>query len=270
MHLKRPIKEICKDLWYDFWIEVLELLAPDDSCLWCNGPIPAVELLQGAAVCPQCRRELAQYKRCPVCAAFLPENISAEQRALHQSLCRPPEALGITAVAAFAPYYGQLRQNILRLKYHGRRLLAKPLGRELAGAWRQTGWTADVIIPVPVHEAKRRERGYNQCDLLAKTCGELLELPVGYNVLVRTRATDVQNKLNAAERQANVANAFACTSDAAQLAGKRIILLDDIITTGATMRACALALRQYAPAAVYGLAVASKLYIEQEKNEQEK
>ena len=78
-------------------------------------------------------------------------------------------------------------------------------------------------------------------------------------MLFRSKATEVQNKLNAEERKSNVESAFACEDGIEQLAGKNIILLDDIITTGSTMRACAVALQSARPAAIYGLAVAGKL-----------
>ena len=244
---------------YQFIDDVIELIWPPNHCLLCCGLIPATDLLLGVGLCQHCRHDLAAYNCCPNCATFIHSNATPEQLALHHRFCHSSQVQGIAAFNALAPYAGQMRQNLLQLKYHGQRRLAKPLGQEIARAWQHTGWPADVIIPVPLHAEKMKQRGYNQCDLLSKACGEVLNLPVLSNVLQRVKATEVQNKLNAEERKSNVESAFACEDGIEQLAGKNIILLDDIITTGSTMRACAVALQSARPAAIYGLAVAGKL-----------
>lgn len=247
-----------KQAFYEFADKLIELIWPSNHCLLCNRLIPATDLLQGAGFCPQCRQDLAAFFCCPNCAAFCSPELTAGQKLWHEQFCHSPKPFGISGFVAVAPYGGQLRQQLLQLKYHNQRRLAKPLGAELARSWQQTGWPADFIIPVPLHAEKLKQRGYNQCDLLAKACGELLDLPVLSNALLRVRETAVQNNLSAAERQSNVAAAFACGEKAGQLAGKNIILLDDIITTGSTMQACAAALQALKPAAIYGLAVAGK------------
>lgn len=249
------IKELLWDIRYDF----LDSILPLNQCLMCDGVISAPDLLSEEVFCQDCREKLAEYRCCSNCAVFLPDNPDKSLLARHNMLCHAPANFGIQAFVAMAPYHNKMRQNILQLKYHQRRRLARPMGREMAKAWRKTNWPADVIIPIPLHAAKLKQRGYNQCDLLARACSRELSIPVMYDVLLRERETAVQNKLNAAERQKNVADAFVCSSAAQQLAGQNIILLDDIITTGSTMFACAAALLPFQPAAIYGLAVAGKL-----------
>lgn len=151
-----------------------------------------------------------------------------------------------------------MREAIHALKYENRPELAEPLARYLVAALltapRHPFTSAlDVVVPVPLHEVRRRERGYNQSELLARAFCKRSGLPHAPNLLSRERPTASQVGLNALERQANVAEAFVAKGD---LAGKQILLVDDVYTTGATMRACAVALQTAGAEAVYGLTLA--------------
>ena len=140
---------------------------------------------------------------------------------------------------AIGAYDGALRAIVHALKYEGRRSLARPLG----GLMRHRG--ADVldgavcVVPVPLHSSRRRERGFNQALDLARQLG----LPV-VGALTRTRATATQTGLPAAQRHRNVRDAFAVTRAGASLAGATVVIVDDVSTTGATLAACARALKQ--------------------------
>jgi ComF family protein len=112
----------------------------------------------------------------------------------------------------------------------------------------------DIIVPVPLHPQRERERGYNQSVLLARELSGHTAVPVVEGVLLRTSPTQPQVGLNAAQRAENVRNAFACRDDS--LRGLEILLVDDVLTTGATMRACAYALLEGKAAAVWGLTLA--------------
>jgi ComF family protein len=155
----------------------------------------------------------------------------------------------------FAGYYeGPLRQAVHRLKFSGERYLAPHLGVLMAEALRQSPLSADALVPVPLHPADQAGRGYNQSLLLAREAGMALELPVLPSVLVKRQRTVPQVGLRRAERMRNVAGAFEVTGY--EMAGLRILLVDDVCTTGATLAACATALRQGGAAAVYGLVLA--------------
>ncbi|HUR92714.1 MAG TPA: phosphoribosyltransferase family protein [Gemmatimonadaceae bacterium] len=131
------------------------------------------------------------------------------------------------------------------LKYGGWTRIAEPLGARMA----RTDWPEDVIaertalIPVPLARERRRERGYNQSELLARVIARNWSLPVWSDVLERQRKTRTQTKLNPSERQANVAGAFSVPAGAeSRLRGAHVLLVDDVITTAATLNACGAAL----------------------------
>ncbi|HET7376068.1 MAG TPA: ComF family protein [Anaerolineae bacterium] len=132
--------------------------------------------------------------------------------------------------------------------------MAKPFGDLLARYWIENRFEADWIVPVPLHSARQRDRGYNQAALLAQRLSEQSHRPVIEQGLKRTRATAVQMELKAAERRKNVAGAFECR--AAQIKDKRVAVIDDVCTTGATLEACAEALYQAGAASVFALTLA--------------
>lgn len=148
---------------------------------------------------------------------------------------------------AVGAYEGNLREAILRLKYRGERGLARPLGALMALRARELGWGvppgvaasggAGVVVPVPLHSRRRRERGFNQAELLAREVARRLSLPMAPAALVRRGETKPQAGLGPTERWDNVAGAIRQGS-ANGLEGKSVLLIDDIYTTGATAEAC--------------------------------
>jgi ComF family protein len=163
--------------------------------------------------------------------------------------------LQIDAIRSVARFAGPLREAIHQFKYHSLRPLAYPLGELLIDYWRNSPLPADFLIAVPLHSGRERERGYNQAQLLAEVLGRAVGLPVlASGALSRLRDTRPQVDLNSAERKANVEGAFHCESR--QVAGQRIVLIDDVCTTGATLEACSIALRQAGAASVWGLTLA--------------
>ncbi len=139
------------------------------------------------------------------------------------------------------------------LKYNGAFALAKPLAQMMAAAWGAWQVPVDLVLPIPLHASRERERGYNQSALLARAFCQKVGLPCAEEVLQRTRFTTPQVGLSATERLENVQDAFA-TKGALQ--GKRVLLIDDVCTTGATMAAAALALQKAGAHAVSGYCVA--------------
>jgi len=125
------------------------------------------------------------------------------------------------------------------LKYDGRRSLARPVAAMMRSRGADMIDCAGCAVPVPLHISRRRQRGFNQANDLARHLG----LPI-VDALTRTRATATQTGLPAARRRRNVRDAFAPTRVAYSLAGLTVVLIDDVSTTGATLDACARALKQ--------------------------
>ncbi len=155
-----------------------------------------------------------------------------------------------------APFSGVTRRALHALKYTGERRLARPLGEIVAARWARAGAGGEILVPVPVHAGRRRERGYDQAELIAAAAADVLALP-WLPALARVRATDPQYRLDRRRRATNVANAFAVRPGAAHVvAGRWIVLVDDVVTTGATLTASAAALLLAGAAAVSAITVA--------------
>lgn len=187
--------------------------------LWCLF-LPARCLCCGRAVRPE-------RLFCPGCVPALPkEPLSREF---------PLPGGGSLAVAACFPYEKGFRRTLHRLKFQEERALARPLGLLMAEAASSLGEELDGVTWVPMSPQKLRRRGYNQSELLAKAVAKELGLPA-WNLLEQVRETDTQHNLTRAQRADNVRGAYRTKSAAL---GKRLLLVDDIVTTGATLRACA-------------------------------
>ena len=167
---------------------------------------------------------------------------------------RPLQHLELDGINIGFVFEGPLREAIHQFKYQRRHRMAKPLGRLLAAQASPSFAANAIIVPVPLHAARQRERGFNQAEILAEEVARALMLPVLREGLVRQRATEQQAHLDARQRRENVRGAFVWQGTAAP--PKRVLLLDDVITTGATIGACAEALRRAGAREVYALALA--------------
>ena len=157
-----------------------------------------------------------------------------------------------------APFAGPVRAALHQLKYASERRLAEPLGAAVARRWEHVGIGAEVIVPVPVHAERERHRGYDQAALIAAVAGLHLRLPVD-RALERGRATVAQFELGRDQRAANVHGAFRLrpgTRHAQAIHGRWVLLLDDVVTTGATLAACATVLVASGARAVSAITVA--------------
>jgi competence protein ComFC len=156
------------------------------------------------------------------------------------------------AAAAFA---GKMQQAIHKFKYENVRQLASPLAQYLVSEVQRAGWSPTLVTAVPLHDSRFRERGYNQSALLGQVLAECIGVSFNGEAIHRIRQTQQQVGLNMHERQENVAGAFSAGQRLVH--GQRVIIVDDVFTTGATLRECAQALHEAGAECVWGLTVAS-------------
>jgi ComF family protein len=153
-------------------------------------------------------------------------------------------------IFAYGRYAGSLKQAIAALKYDHNPHLAHPLGRWMAQAWLASPQshtpTVPIVVPVPMHPDKQKQRGFNQATLLAESFCAFARLPLKQNGLERSRETAAQFQLSAAAREQNLADAFSLSDRwLKQPPTGPLLLLDDIYTTGATARSIIQTLRRH-------------------------
>jgi competence protein ComFC len=191
-------------------------------------------------VCPRCGRPVVQessQNSCPGCAGWQE---------------------GLDGVRAPFLFEGVIREAVHEFKYNNLRALAPELATLMYQYIIDYLVPGEVLVPVPLHPKKLKERGYNQSDLLAEEVGGMAGLPVIDDCLVRTKYTSSQARSTAvSERQRNVTGAFACRDG--RLKDKKVILIDDVSTSGATLNACAGVLKSYGAETVWALVVALDL-----------
>lgn len=190
----------------------------------------------GHLLCPDCLQTMQPFEQplCLRCGAPL-----AQPQDACVSCQRNP--LTFHELRSVNFYQGALRSAIHAFKYEGQQRLAEPLGLLLARAFTLYHMRADALVPLPLHEQRQRERGYNQATLLARVCATHLKVPCLEDRVIRGRATRAQVGLSAQERRQNVSGAFALVPGALsrEMVGCAILLIDDVSTTGATLEACA-------------------------------
>jgi ComF family protein len=192
------------------------------ACAACDAPVA-----QGSVFCPTCAASVLRFGR-----------VEAG-----------------SSTVAFAVFGGAVAAALKRFKYEDRPDLGRPLGELMRRAAREAGLEADVVVPVPLHPRRLVERGYNQAALLAGAVAAELGAALGARVLGRTRSTAQQARLGREERLTNVAGAFE-VRDARAVRGKRVVLVDDVATTGATLGTCREALIEAGALAVTAVVLA--------------
>lgn len=207
------------------------------------------------ATCPGCGREGD-----PICTDCRPALDARLERPAGVPIGLPVELPApLVQLDWAAPFTGTVRAALHALKYAGERRLAGPLGDAAARRWRRAGAGGDLVVPVPVHAERARERGYDQAILLAEVVAPRLGLPMT-PVLERRRRTIAQFELDRTRRRTNVAGAFRLRepdrASRAVVRGRWVILIDDVTTTGATLAACGEVLMAAGALAVSGLTVA--------------
>ncbi len=213
--------------------------------------------------CMVCGRELKgenRYALCELCSAKLIQ-IAYPCKKCGKPLNRETDycimcenhTRHFTRAYSVFEYWGEIEQLIYALKFGGKKYLAKYLSAHLADKFLEEGIIVDCITAMPLHEAREKQRGYNQAGLLAKTLAKRLNLPL-YNSLERVKATEMQAKTSGRERMKNVENAFLATGS---YKNQRVLLVDDVLTTGATMSEAAKALKKGGALEVIGLTLAN-------------
>lgn len=254
----------------------IDLLYPP-QCLLCADPIA-----EAGALCAACWREtpfisgaVCDHCGAPFGAASLSgENASdpeferayadESEGGLGSALCercapenRRDRPLRWDRGRAAALYAGPARSLALALKHADRTDAAPAMARWMARAGAPLAETSDVVVPVPLHWLRRLRRRYNQSALLATAVAERFDLPLELGALRRRRATKRQVGMSASARRKNVADAFEIAGrGAARIAGRRVLLIDNVLTTGATVGACADALRRAGARATHVLVFA--------------
>lgn len=210
---------------------------------WCLACRNSVHLLQ-PPLCSHCGQSLINDQPCFSC---------------------PPGGYHFQALRAWAEYNGPLRSAVHRLKYKGDLALGEVLARPLAGLLRSLGWVVDLVVPVPLGVARAQQRGYNQASLLAFPLAMACGLPYRPRALHKVRQTRTQVGLSRTARRENVAGAFQ--ADSHLVAGRSILVVDDVATSGATLDACAAALLVAGAQTVYGLTLARAVYMPNQPGE---
>lgn len=221
----------------------LDLLFPK-RCVGCGR--------EGDFICLSCRQLLTLIKHpvCPTCGRPHPNGVLCPSCVDWQSR--------IDGIRSPFVFDGVIRQAIHELKYRNLRALAVPLAELLYDYLSGNPVPADVLVPVPLHPKRWRERGYNQSGMLAIELRKLSGLPVVDDCLLRRQHTSPQAKsASVNERRSNVTDAFICRDS--RLQDKHVLLIDDVSTSGATLDACAAALKSNGAASVWGMVLAMEL-----------
>jgi len=239
---ERPAYFLYRSLWY-----ALDWLFPP-TCGGCNRP--------GLRWCKPCQERLARITG-PICSRC--GEPQTELRFANPSAdllcvdCRshPPE---YQAIRSYAVFHGPLREALHRLKYQRDIGIGEALSKHLIELYNDLKWQIDLVSPIPLSPKRARERGYNQSGLLARPLAYAVQKPYQPGALLRPRETRTQVGLSAIERKQNVEGAFTANAD--KVKGKVVLVIDDVMTTGSTISACAQALRKAGASAVYGLTLA--------------
>lgn len=238
------IKIRCKRLWED----LLDFLLPR-LCCGCGERI----IDKAWLVCEPCLLSIPPLFQplCVTCGC-------PDARVKTENKCRncPPGKVWFIGSRGSAPFDGMARTMIFKLKYQKRTEYASLLAEIMAECY--SDWkdaNGEIIVPVPLHSTRQRQRGFNQAALLAEHFGRRSHLPIAGKALLRIKPIPSQTRLKKSERRKNVAGAFACRNPE-QIRGKRLILVDDVYTTGSTFNECSRVLMEAGAHSVQCLAYA--------------
>ncbi len=206
---------------------------------------------KGNMICPTCKKKVKLVKepRCKKCGKSL---VNKETEYCYD--CSKKNHSYKTGISLFE-YDEIMKDSVYRFKYKNKREYADYYIEEFMKRYKKQilNWEAEVLIPVPLHKSRYLFRGYNQAEVLAKKIGEELDLPMDKNLLIRQKKTVAQKGLNHKERAKNLQDAFHIDEKVVQY--KKVILIDDIYTTGSTIEACTKVLNKKGVEDVYFLSL---------------
>ncbi len=206
----------------------------DLLCHTCQKSLPRIM----PPICPKCGRPQSSGILCPNCVSW---------------------QTSIDGIRSPFKFEGIVRQAVHQLKYKNLRSLAKPLALLLENYLLHNPLPGQVLVPVPLHPKRLKERGYNQSCLLAQELGKLINLPVVDDCLARVKYVLPQAQTKSVdERRSNVRQAFSCLNS--RLQDMQVLLIDDVSTSGATLDACASALKSAGAISVWGIVLSREIY----------
>lgn len=212
---------------------------------------------QGRLICPDCEHTLRPLTACPdeeegdapaLCmkcgAPLADEGEYCRMCTMHPHVFEQGRAIFI--------YNDRWKRSLERYKFYGHREFADFYAAAMVkwGGDALRRWNPDLIVPIPLHRQKERERGFNQARLIAEKTAARTGIPVSCDILLKTRKTAAQKKLDYVHRRRNLKDAFSCSR---RLSGERVLLIDDVYTTGSTMDAAASCLKSAGAGPVFFL-----------------
>lgn len=216
-------------------------------CPVCEDILPDIPGEEKKNVCLECNKKL-KYIRAPRCFVCGKQLYDSEEE--YCTDCKNKKHFFKQGVGVFG-YDEKIKYSMYRFKYSNKREYAKFFGEVIASRYGYVirHWNPDVIIPIPLYKIKYLQRGYNQAELIARELGKRLNIPIDTYLLQRNKKTKAMKALNDEERVKNLQNAFKLSDNIVKY--NKVLLVDDIYTTGATIDACAKVLLEGGAAEIY-------------------
>lgn len=221
-----------------YWNAFLEVLFPSNlKCLFCNADIPDHDKQVYCSSC-ETTAPFNRGKRCKICDCEMESDGDVCDGCLEYKK-------HFDKAVAPMKYEGPAKALILKLKNDNAAYLAPDMARLMSDRLNQESFSFDLIIPVPLSQKSLAKRKYNQSQLLADELGKIFDKPVDDSVLIKIKETKHQKNLNISQRKTNLHGAFKIQNKRAVF-GKNVLLVDDVVTTGATANECSSVLKKYA------------------------
>jgi len=200
--------------------------------IWCEACRKSVQEIT-SSFCPKCGYPRNEAEICRGCDRYCPQ---------------------FTSVRSWSVYEKSVKEAIHALKYQNNLSVGSIFCESLVAVILREGWKPDAIVPIPLSKVRMKERGYNQAAILAYPVSLRLGVPMFQNLIQRTKTTESQVHLNHYERMANLQNAFSARYTHHKF--RKVLIVDDVITTGSTINDCARAILESGAEEVYGISVA--------------